>query len=149
MLSQDENKLLCSTGPGTPMGDLFRRFWLPVVLSLELPEPVGAPVRLRILSEDLIAFRDSHGRVGLTARYCLHRGVSLEHLGTSDAGAIARRRPLLQAVLALRAGREPVELHRREAYRVHPIAELARRVISFRDMVHSTVAKNSESLAVA
>jgi phthalate 4,5-dioxygenase len=59
------------------MGELFRRFWLPVALSRELPNPDCPPVRLRILSEDLIAFRDTRGRVGLLARYCPHRGASL------------------------------------------------------------------------
>lgn len=77
MLSTEENQLLCQTGPGTPMGDLFRRFWLPVALSRELPKPDCPPVRLRILSEDLIAFRDTVGRVGLLSRYCPHRGASL------------------------------------------------------------------------
>ena len=77
MLSKEENDMLCRTAPGTPMGELFRRFWLPVALSRELPKPDCAPVRLRILSEDLIAFRDTEGKVGLLARYCPHRGASL------------------------------------------------------------------------
>jgi phthalate 4,5-dioxygenase len=77
MLSKEESQLLCLTGPGTPMGHLFRRFWLPVALSRELPKPDCPPVRLRILSEDLIAFRDTGGKVGLLARYCPHRGASL------------------------------------------------------------------------
>ena len=77
MLSKEENELLCCTGPGTPMGHLFRRFWLPVALSRELPKPDCPPVRLRILSEDLILFRDTKGKVGLLARYCPHRGASL------------------------------------------------------------------------
>ena len=53
MLSQEENELLCRTGSGAPMGDLFRRFWLPVALSRELPNPDCPPVRLRILAEDV------------------------------------------------------------------------------------------------
>jgi len=65
MISKEENELLCRTGPGTPMGDLFRRFWLPFALSRELPKPNCAPVRVRILSEDLIAFRGTKGQVGL------------------------------------------------------------------------------------
>ncbi|HMA81677.1 MAG TPA: Rieske 2Fe-2S domain-containing protein [Candidatus Binatia bacterium] len=87
MMSQDENELLCRTGPGTPMGDLFRRFWLPVVLSRELPKPDCPPVRLRILSEDLIAFRDTNGKVGLLARYCPHRGASL-FFGRNEEGGL-------------------------------------------------------------
>lgn len=77
MLTEEENELITRTGPGTPMGELFRRFWLPVALSSELPEQDCAPVRLRILSEDLIAFRDTAGRVGLLDRHCPHRGASL------------------------------------------------------------------------
>src|ERR1700722_431035 len=77
MLSKEENELLTQTGPGTPMGELFRRFWLPALLSSELPEPDCAPVKLTILSEDLVAFRDSEGRVGVLERYCPHRGSSL------------------------------------------------------------------------
>jgi phenylpropionate dioxygenase-like ring-hydroxylating dioxygenase large terminal subunit len=87
MLSPEENELLCRTGPGTPMGDLFRRFWLPVALSRELPEPDCPPVRLRILSEDLIAFRDTSGRVGLLSRYCPHRGASL-FFGRNEEGGL-------------------------------------------------------------
>lgn len=87
MMSQDENELLCRTGPGTPMGDLFRRFWLPVALSRELPKPDCPPVRLRILSEDLIAFRDTNGKVGLLARYCPHRGASL-FFGRNEEGGL-------------------------------------------------------------
>src|SRR6478672_6182819 len=88
MLSQEENDLLCCTGPGTPMGNLFRRFWLPVALSRELPKPDCPPVRLRILSEDLIAFRDTNGKVGLLSRYCPHRGASL-FFGTKRADCVA------------------------------------------------------------
>jgi phthalate 4,5-dioxygenase len=77
MLSKEDNELLTHTGPGTPMGELFRRFWLPALLSSELPEPDCPPIRLRLLSEDLIAFRDTEGRVGLLGQHCPHRGASL------------------------------------------------------------------------
>jgi nitrite reductase/ring-hydroxylating ferredoxin subunit len=77
MLSKEENELLTRTGPGTPMGELFRRFWLPVMLSDELPSPDCPPLKLTILSEDLVAFRDSDGRIGVLGRYCPHRGSSL------------------------------------------------------------------------
>src|ERR1043165_2474210 len=77
MLSKQENEFLCRVGPGTPMGELFRRFWFPALLSRELPEPDCAPVRLRLLCEDLIAFRDSSGRVGIVGANCPHRGASL------------------------------------------------------------------------
>ncbi|SVD77591.1 uncharacterized protein METZ01_LOCUS430445, partial [marine metagenome] len=65
MLSREDNELLCRVGPGTPMGNLLRRFWTPAMLSDELPTPDGDPVRVRLLGEDLIAFRDSEGKVGL------------------------------------------------------------------------------------
>ena len=77
MLSIEDNKLVTDTDPGTPMGDLFRRFWLPVALSEELPGPDCAPVRVTALGEDLIAFRDTEGRVGLLDAYCTHRGAPL------------------------------------------------------------------------
>jgi phthalate 4,5-dioxygenase len=65
MLSAEDNELLTRTGPGTPMGDFFRRFWMPVLLSQELPERDGPPVRVKVMGEDLVAFRNSDGRVGL------------------------------------------------------------------------------------
>ncbi len=77
MLTLEDNELLCQVGPGTPMGDLFRRFWVPAMLPSEVPEPDSAPVRLRLLGEDLIAFRDSNGNVGVLDDHCAHRGASL------------------------------------------------------------------------
>lgn len=72
MLSLEDNELLTRVGPGTPMGSLLRRFWIPAVLSRELVAD-GDPVRLRILGEDLVAFRDSNGRVGIVEAYCSHK----------------------------------------------------------------------------
>jgi phthalate 4,5-dioxygenase len=77
MLTREENELLTRIGPGTAMGTLFRRFWLPVLLAEELPEVDGPPVRLTILGEDLVAFRDSDGQVGLLDAYCPHRRAHL------------------------------------------------------------------------
>ncbi len=77
MLSQAENERLVRVGPGTPAGELFRRYWQPACLSSELPEPDGAPVRVRLLGEDLIAFRDTAGRVGVVDAYCAHRRAPL------------------------------------------------------------------------
>lgn len=77
MSREKENKILTQTGPGEPMGDLFRRYWLPALLAEELPEPDCPPVRIEILSERLIAFRDSSDRLGLIDEFCSHRGVSL------------------------------------------------------------------------
>jgi phthalate 4,5-dioxygenase len=86
MLSPDDHKLLSQTGPGTPMGELLRRYWTPALLSRELPEPDGAPVRVRLLCEDLVAFRDTRGRVGLLREFCSHRGASLYYGKNADCG---------------------------------------------------------------
>src|SRR6478752_4343833 len=77
MLSKEDNELLTKTGPGTPMGELFRRFWLPALLPAELPKPDSDPVRVRLLSEDLVAFRDTTGRIAFIQNHCPHRGASL------------------------------------------------------------------------
>ena len=77
MLTREENEIMCRVGPGTVMGAFMRQYWVPVGLSRELPEADGAPLRVRILGEDLIAFRNSSGQVGLLAHSCPHRGASL------------------------------------------------------------------------
>src|SRR5713226_7350066 len=77
MLSQEENELITRVGPGTPMGNLFREYWLPAMLSEELPAADGDPVRVLMLGEQLIAYRDSNGNIGLLANNCPHRGASL------------------------------------------------------------------------
>ncbi len=77
MTTREQNDFLTLTGPGTPMGDLFRRYWIPALLSEEVGEPDGPPVRVKLLSERLLAFRDTQGRVGVIDEFCAHRGVSL------------------------------------------------------------------------
>ncbi len=77
MLNTETNDLLTQTGPGAPAGDLFRQYWIPALLVEELPENDCPPVRVKILSERLIAFRDSDGRYGLIDEFCAHRGASL------------------------------------------------------------------------
>ena len=77
MLTKEENSLLTETGPMTPMGNLFRHYWMPALLSEELPEMDGDPVKITILGEFLLAFRDSNGRVGIVDRRCPHRGADL------------------------------------------------------------------------
>jgi len=77
MLSREDNEKLTRVGPGTPMGDLMRRYWVPVLFSSELPEPDCPPKRVKILCEKLVAFRDSQGRVGLLDERCPHRTASL------------------------------------------------------------------------
>src|SRR6266849_5956380 len=77
MLSREENELLTQTDSGTPAGQYFRRFWLPALLASEVPTPDCPPVRVRLLGEDLVAFRDTNGRVGLLEEFCPHRRASL------------------------------------------------------------------------
>src|SRR6266702_1954705 len=77
MLTAERNESLTRVGRGTPIGELFQRYWLPVLLGVELPEPDCAPVRTKLLGECLIAFRDTQGRLGLIEEFCAHRGVSL------------------------------------------------------------------------
>jgi phthalate 4,5-dioxygenase len=77
MLSETDNDLMCSVGPGTLMGNFFRQYWIPAVRSDELPAPDSAPVRIRLLGEDLISFRTTSGAVGVIQNACPHRGASL------------------------------------------------------------------------
>ena len=77
MLKHEDNLMLTQVGSGTPMGNLLRYFWMPALLEEEVKEPDCAPVRLRLLGEDLVAFRDSDGRVGILDAYCPHRRVHL------------------------------------------------------------------------
>src|SRR5262245_25208647 len=76
MLSAADTELLVRTAPGTAMGEYFRRFWQPVALAREL-EPDGAPLRVRVMGEDFVAFRNTKGRVGLVEPRCAHRGAEL------------------------------------------------------------------------
>lgn len=77
MLSVEDNERISRVGPGTPMGQLMRQYWIPAMLSSELPGPDGDPVRVMLLGERLVAFRDTDGRVGLLRNGCPHRGASL------------------------------------------------------------------------
>ena len=86
MLRQEENELLCRVARGTPIGNLFRQYWLPALLSTELPAPDSDPVRTMLLGEQLIAFRDTHGQVGLIQNNCPHRGASLFFGRNEEAG---------------------------------------------------------------
>ena len=86
MLSRAENELLTQVGSGTPMGELMRYYWLPALLSEEIATPDCPPVRVRLLGEDLIAFRDSQGRLGLLGEHCAHRGTSLFYGRNEECG---------------------------------------------------------------
>jgi len=87
MLTQEDNELIARVGPGTPMGELIRRTWVPACLSEELPQPDCDPIRVRLLGEDLVAFRDSAGRAGIMDEHCPHRGASL-FFGRNEEGGL-------------------------------------------------------------
>jgi phenylpropionate dioxygenase-like ring-hydroxylating dioxygenase large terminal subunit len=77
MLTHEENQLLTETNRGTAAGEYFRRYWLPALFSSEVAEPDSPPVRIKLLGEDLLAFRDTEGRVGIVDEFCPHRLASL------------------------------------------------------------------------
>jgi phthalate 4,5-dioxygenase oxygenase subunit len=85
MISREENNLLTQTAPGTPCGELMRRFWQPIALSEELP-PGGAPLRVKVLGEELVLFRDDHGQPGLLGMHCSHRGTDLSYGRIENGG---------------------------------------------------------------
>jgi phthalate 4,5-dioxygenase oxygenase subunit len=86
MLSREQNELLCRVEGATPMGGIMRSHWLPVCLSEEVADPDGAPVRARLLGEDLVVFRDSSGTVGVLGEHCLHRRASLAYGRNEECG---------------------------------------------------------------
>ena len=77
MLTAEENATLTRTGPRTPMGDVFRHYWMPALLSRELPVPDCPPLRVKLLGEDFVAFRDSNGKAAIVDPRCPHRGADL------------------------------------------------------------------------
>src|SRR5881396_1775913 len=85
MLSDEQNALLTQTGPGTPCGELMRRYWQPAALSEELPVG-GAPLSIMLFGEELVLFRDEQGRVGLIGLHCSHRGADLSYGRLEDGG---------------------------------------------------------------
>ena len=85
MLSKEENELLTRVGPGTPAGEMLRRYWWPVGFTEHVKEK-GRPVRTKLLGEDLVLFRDGNGRLGLLGLHCSHRGTSLEFGRVEDRG---------------------------------------------------------------
>ncbi|HVB05497.1 MAG TPA: Rieske 2Fe-2S domain-containing protein, partial [Acidimicrobiales bacterium] len=85
-ITPEMNERLVRVGPGTPMGEVFRRYWIPACLSEEIAEPDSPPIRVRILGEDLVAFRDSSGEVGLVAAYCAHRLAPLFYGRNEECG---------------------------------------------------------------
>ncbi|HLB83803.1 MAG TPA: Rieske 2Fe-2S domain-containing protein, partial [Steroidobacteraceae bacterium] len=86
MMTPEENDLLCRVEGDAPMGRIMRRHWIAACLSEEVAEPDGAPVKVRLLGEDLVVFRDSKGRVGALDEYCSHRRASLLFARNEDCG---------------------------------------------------------------
>src|SRR5512138_2254631 len=84
MLAQEENDLITQTGPGTPGGDFMRRYWHPVALSEALP--LDGPLPVKIMSEDLVLFRDDHGQLGLLGLHCAHRRADLSYGRVENGG---------------------------------------------------------------
>jgi len=87
MLSREENELVCRVGPGTPMGQTLRRYWLPICTSAEIGVPDSDPLRAPLLGQTFVVFRDSNGDVGVLDELCPHRGASLA-LGRVEEGGI-------------------------------------------------------------
>src|SRR5262249_19098243 len=86
MLSREENELLTRVHPDTAMGGLFRRYWVPALLSEEIPDPDCPPVRVRLLGEDFVAFRDTRLRIGFLDEHCSPRGTSLFYGRNEECG---------------------------------------------------------------
>ncbi|MBF8254719.1 MAG: (2Fe-2S)-binding protein [Deltaproteobacteria bacterium] len=87
MLTRAENKLVTEVGPETPLGEVMRRYWLPACLSEEIPKPDCPPIRVKLLGEELVAFRDSNGNIGLLEEYCPHRLASM-FLGRNEENGL-------------------------------------------------------------
>ncbi len=87
MLTREENELITRVGPGTPLGEVMRRYWIPALLSKEIPEPDCPPVRVKLLGEELVAFRDTQGKIGLLKELCPHRLASM-FLGRNEENGL-------------------------------------------------------------
>ena len=87
MLTREDNETLTRIGQGTPMGDVIRCYWMPALLSSELSEPDCPPVRVKLLGEELVAFRDTQNRVGLLSEFCPHRLTSM-FFGRNEEGGL-------------------------------------------------------------
>ncbi|HTI88848.1 MAG TPA: Rieske 2Fe-2S domain-containing protein [Alphaproteobacteria bacterium] len=87
MLSREDNDRLTRVGPGTPMGELMRRYWIPAAFTHQVEKPDSPPIRVRLLGEDLVLFRDTQGRVGLVDDKCPHRTASL-FFGRNEEGGL-------------------------------------------------------------
>jgi phthalate 4,5-dioxygenase oxygenase subunit len=151
MLSQANNERVTRTGPGTPMGEAMRRYWIPALLSAELPGPDSAPVRVRLLGEDLVAFRATSGQAALIEAKCPHRGASLffgrneanglrcvYHGWKFDTAGTCVDMPTPRSA-ALHGAGEPAESELRSniSARAYPCVELAGTVWTFMGPAHA------------
>jgi phthalate 4,5-dioxygenase len=85
MLTADENEMLTRVGPGTPAGELLRRYWQPIAIAKDLSDE--SPVKfVRILGEDLVLFQSKKGELGLLEDRCSHRGASLSYGRVEERG---------------------------------------------------------------
>src|SRR4051812_42474492 len=112
MLKTEINELLTQSGPGTATGDFFRQYWIPALLAEELPENDCPLVRVKILSERLIAFRDTEGRYGLSTssvRTAAHRA------GSAASRSVGSAAPITDGSTTSRAAALPRRPARRDA----------------------------------
>ncbi|MEZ5264209.1 MAG: Rieske 2Fe-2S domain-containing protein [Acidimicrobiales bacterium] len=86
MLSREDNELLCRVGPGTPMGNLLRQYWIPALPSAEFPGPDSPPKRMKLLGENLVMFRDSNRDMGCVVEACPHQGASMYFRRNEECG---------------------------------------------------------------
>ena len=86
MLTAEENALLCRVEGDAAMGRMMRRHWVPAILSEQVAERDGTPIRVRLFGEDLVAFRDTEGRLGVLGEFCAHRKVSLAFGRNEECG---------------------------------------------------------------
>src|SRR5438552_2553251 len=134
MLAKEENDLLTRTGPGTPCGELLRRYWQPAALAEELPAG-GAPIPIRLLGEDLVLFRDDDGQWGLLGLHCSHRGADLSYGRIEDGGLRCIYHGWLYDVegRCLEQPGEPAEssFFRRITHRAYPCVEAGGLILTY------------------
>jgi phenylpropionate dioxygenase-like ring-hydroxylating dioxygenase large terminal subunit len=152
MLTEEENRLITLTGPGTPGGALLRHYWHPVALSSELP-PGGAPVPLKILGEELVLFRDEQGRPGLLGLYCSHRCADLSYGRIENGGLRCLYHGWLYDIhgRCLEQPAEPPESRYKDEIRhpAHPVIERAGALFAYLGQREPPLLPSYECLSAA